>query len=326
LKIAQVVYTGFGGLGSVAFSLVDADVDRRHQWIIGFIGNVPIDVAYPVRCVASKVGWEEFRSTGGRPFRAWLALTRWLAQERPDAVILHSINSILPCRLCAWWRGVLLIAVEHTPNGVKTRSEWAFSRLAMVLADRVVLLTPEYQDELARAHGWLFRPSKVSIIANGIDTALFRPSVRSMGESARVRLGMAARFSLSKGQELLVEMITILKKKRPAIKWELSLAGSGEKFDSVKILISMLGLEDEVLLEGVLDEPSVSRWLQGLDLYVRASHGETLSTSLLQAMATGRLSTERSPNIRRVGTCAVGRWSPERPSRPTRPPGGGGKI
>ena len=36
MKIAQITYSGFGGLGSVVFSLIFADEGNNNDWIIGF--------------------------------------------------------------------------------------------------------------------------------------------------------------------------------------------------------------------------------------------------------------------------------------------------
>jgi len=288
MKIAQIVYTGFGGLGSVAFSLIEADTRQQHDWIVGFIGDIGIDSSYPKRCAANAVAWKEFRTIRGRPFRAWWRLMSWLRAEQPDAVILHSINSILPCRWHSWRSKTPLIAVEHTPNALKPRSTRLASVLSMLLADRVVLLTREYETELASSFGVLFQPRKVTIIPNGIDTSVFRPSsTLATGRSSTFRLGMAARFSFSKKQDLLVRMMVELLRKRPEVEWSLELAGDGEEFDNVRELIGALGLDEQVKLVGLLDEAAIGGWLRGLDTYVHASAGETLSTSLLQAMATG---------------------------------------
>jgi glycosyltransferase involved in cell wall biosynthesis len=262
-------------------------VAREHEWRIGFIGDLPIDPSYPRRCAEHGVVWEAFRSTPGRPYRAWLALARWLARMQPDAILLHSINSVLPARLVAWWRRIPLVAVEHTPNAVKSRSEWAASRLAMLLADRVVLLTPEYRDELGRAHGRLFRPAKVAIVPNGIDTDRFCPAAAPASGAMAVRLGMAARFSFSKRQDLLVAVLRRLVDRRPDIEWHLALAGDGDRMAAVQRLAADHRLAGAVRFAGLLPEGMVADWLRELDIYVHASEGETLSTSLLQAMATG---------------------------------------
>lgn len=223
----------------------------------------------------------------GRPYSAWRRLARWLDRQRPDVVLLHSINSILPCRWYAWRRRALLVAVEHTPNAVKSRTEWIASRLSMLLADKVVVLTPEYHRELAEAHGCLFRKHKVVVIPNGIDATVFHPAAGLAEEPAVMRLGMAARFSFSKRQDILVGMMSILKRERPNIKWHLSLAGDGDRFEEVKNQIAILGLRDVVTLEGRLAQEELASWMRRLDIYVHASDGETLSTALLQAMATG---------------------------------------
>jgi glycosyltransferase involved in cell wall biosynthesis len=271
----------------VAFSLVAADVGREHEWRIGFIGDLPIDPSYPRRCAEYGVAWEAFRSTPGRPYWAWAALARWLARMEPDAILLHSINSVLPARLVAWWRRIPLVAVEHTPNAVKSHSEWAASRLAMLLADRVVLLTPEYRDELARAHGRLFRPAKVVIVSNGMDTERFRPGAAPASGAMAIRLGMAARFSFSKRQDLLVAVLRRLVDRRPDIEWRLCFAGDGDRLAAVQRLAADHQLAGAVRFAGLLPEGMVADWLRELDIYVHASDGETLSTSLLQAMATG---------------------------------------
>lgn len=288
MRIAQITYSGFGGLGSVVFSLIAADAARNHHWSLGFIGDQPLDASYPPRCEEHGVVYEAFRSTPGRPYRAWLALARWLGVVRPDAVICHSINSILACRWYAWRHGTRLVSVEHTPNQVKTRSEWAASRLSMLLADRIIVLTEGYCEELRRAHGWLFRSSKVTVIPNGIDTTAFSPTAVPRAAATTVlRLGMAARFSFSKRQDMLVAVLERLEELRPELSVELTLAGDGGELERVKTLAAASPVASRIRFEGLLNENDIAPWLRELDLYVHVTDGETLSTSLLQAMATG---------------------------------------
>ncbi|RWP10328.1 MAG: glycosyltransferase family 1 protein [Mesorhizobium sp.] len=287
MKIAQVFYTGFGGTGSVAFSLISADRERSQDWLIGFVGDQPLDPSYPDRCMRHNVQWAEFRSSARGPYLAWLRLALWLSKKKPKVVLLHSINSIVVCRVFGWLYGAKVVAVEHTPNAVKSRAVWLASRLSMLLADRIVVLTAEYRNELAKAHGSLFRPHKVSIIPNGIDTDSFFPATRMSSKQGTIRIGMAARFAWSKRQDLLIDMIAELRSRKPEVHWSLSLAGDGETFDRIRDKTKARGLENVVKLEGRMPETQVASWLRELDFYVHASEGETLSTSLLQAMATG---------------------------------------
>lgn len=288
MKISQIAYSGFGGLGSVVFSLISAGQSHEHDWSIGFIGDVPLDASYPDMCDKHQVEYAAFRSTPGKPYRAWVALARWLDTVKPDVVICHSINSILACRWYASRHCARLIAVEHTPNQVKSRSERAASLVSMLVADRVVVLTEEYREELRKAHGWLYRPEKVRVIPNGIDTSLFSPSLARLQTTDRpIRLGMAARFSFSKRQDLLVDVMSKLANLRPDLSFELRFAGNGEDLNRVKALASSSSVAPHIHFDGLLTEQQVADWLRGLDVYVHATDGETLSTSLLQAMATG---------------------------------------
>lgn len=288
MKICQITYAGFGGLGSVVFSLIAADSKRSYQWSIGFIGDLPLDGSYPPRCAQYGAISASFRSISGKPYRAWLDLARWLWHTKPDAIICHSINSILACRWYAWWSGAKLIAVEHTPNQVKTRNEWIFSRLSMLLADRVVVLTDEYRAELYRVQDWLYRDSKISVIPNGIDAECFQPRSNSVVRDVDViKLGMSARFSSSKRQDLLVAVMAKVSEIRPELNIELFFAGDGDEMLRVQRLAADSLSRASITFDGLLSEDEVAPWLRKLDIYVHATEGETLSTSLLQAMSTG---------------------------------------
>jgi glycosyltransferase involved in cell wall biosynthesis len=283
--IAQIAYTGFGGLGSVIFSLVGADTLQSRRWVIGFIGDQPLAPDYRSRCEAAHIRHEAFRTVQGKPYAAWIRLAGWLRQTRPDVVICHSITAVLPCRWYAWLYRARLVVVEHTPNEVKTRREWAASRLAMLVADVVVVLTREYREQLAGAQGMLFRPGKVRIIPNGIDTrAFYARSDRAAANG--LRLGMAARFSFTKRQDLLIEVMERIRERRPGLDVVLCLAGDGAEFERVRRRALGSPAAAAIQFEGLLPEHAVAPWLRSLDIYVHATDGETLSTSLLQAMAT----------------------------------------
>lgn len=286
--VVNVVYTGSGGLGNVAMSMLSAEGTQPVRWGLAFIGDMPLAEEYRRFCTAMRVEYAVFRQRHRRPYGAWLALVRWLDRLQPRAIVCHSITAVLPC----WWHarryGVPLVAVEHTSNQVKSRTERAGSRLAMAVADRVVLLTNEYRHELKAAHGLLFRDRKVRIIPNGIDVERFRPASRPpLALLPLVRLGMAARFSFSKRQDLLVEMLEQLQMIARDVRFELHLAGDGAELERVRARAKRSTVAAQVHFAGLLDEAEVAEWLRSLDLYVHASEGETLSTSLLQAMATG---------------------------------------
>ncbi|MCP4451388.1 MAG: glycosyltransferase family 4 protein, partial [Planctomycetes bacterium] len=171
----------------------------------------------------------------GRAWRSWSNVFKQLTRIRPDAIILHSVKTILPCWLYARRRGIRLIAVEHQSNALKERSEWVVSRLLMILAAEVVVLTPDYQQELEYRLGTTFRTAKTHTIPNGIDVSLFSPrSEARLGRRGIVVIGMAARFSSKKRQGALVEALNILRSSHSQIDWRLSLAGDGETLGDIR--------------------------------------------------------------------------------------------
>ena len=102
MKLTQITYSGFGGLGSVVFSLIEADQDKKYRWQLGFIGDQELDASYLGRCEKHELEYAAFRTKTGRPYCAWIALARWLGKVRPDVVICHSGTSILACKWYAW--------------------------------------------------------------------------------------------------------------------------------------------------------------------------------------------------------------------------------
>lgn len=285
MKVAQILYSGLGGHGSVAFSLVDAASSPWNHGMV-FVGIEPVLGEYEERCREREIPWRQIRTRPGRAVAAWPSLLAALRQLAPDVIILHSVKTIVPCALYARSRGIPLVAVEHQPNALKKRSEWWVGRALMRWADAVVVLTPEYQAELSKGLRGAFRERKVRLIPNGIDTSFFCPRTDSRQNGPK-KIGMAARFSETKRQDLLVGALKPLLLRDGPESWALSLAGDGPTRPSVERLVGELGLTGSVETPGFLRGEKLRDWFQGLDFYAHATEGETLSTSLLQAMATG---------------------------------------
>lgn len=287
-RIAQLLYSGLGGHGGVAFGLTDADLSDNWEWTLGFLGIEPLLPDFASRCTFQKIDYRYIKAVPRRPWRSYRPVYRWLRDIRPDIIVLHSLSAILPVRIYSWLNRVPLIAVEHQNNELKSRQEWLFSWLAMQTADAVVLLTARYREELIERFGKLFRPRKVRLIANGIDTSSFGGgSPLSDQSKSIVKIGMAARFSAIKRFDVLIDMLRILQIRRADIDWRLSFAGSGERWHEVHELAERGGISAGLTFEGMLSGAALADWYRGLDIYCHASDGETLSVSILQAMAAG---------------------------------------
>ena len=288
MKVAQILYSGVGGHGSVAFSLIDADRNSEWQSSMAFLGVESLSGSYVKQCTEKHIDYEYIAATKGKPWKSWQKLFEWLSFKEPDAIVLHSTNAILPCWFYTKIKNIPLITVEHTPNVIKRKSEWIASWLAMRLTDTMILLTVEYEKELRKHLGWFYLENKIHIIPNGINTDYFVSAGSILLATSNViRLGMAARFSSKKRQDILIEMMVLLKEQAKGVKYHLSLAGDGETWDVLHKKVKELGLEESISFTGYLGEEDLLKWFQSIDIYLHGSEGETLSTSLLQALSMG---------------------------------------
>jgi glycosyltransferase involved in cell wall biosynthesis len=292
VKVVEILYSGLGGHGSVAFSLAHvAAAAGRWRPAMLFMGIEPTLPAYHSACAAA--GYPEARvlTRPGRQWASWPALFRALHTMRPDAIVLHSVKAIIPAALYAWWRSIPLIAVEHQPNALKSRAEWWASSWLQRFAGAIVVLTEDYRSMLRARLGRHWREDKVHLVPNGIDTALFSPlppagsTAASRAASGGRVIGMAARMTTMKRQDLLIDALAALR--ADGDDWRLSLAGDGETVADLRARASALGLGDAVEFTGYLGVSELVGWFRRIDLYAHASNGETLSTSLLQALAMG---------------------------------------
>lgn len=205
----------------------------------------------------------------------------------PDAIILHSVKAFVPCAIYSRLHHVPLLTVEHQANSLKSPFEWWISRMLMRYADAVIVLTPEYRLELQQRLSAHWCDSKVHVIPNGIDTNAYRPNQARKATSSRRVIGMASRMTGIKRQDLLIDAMAILCAEDGHDSWRLSLAGDGDTRQALCARVNALQLSDVVSFPGYLGEDALHEWFAHLDIYAHASSGETLSTSLLQALAMG---------------------------------------
>ena len=285
-RVVQVLYSGLGGHFAVAMPLIEgggSDDPWEHHLI--FYGIEPVAPGYVEVCNRLGIAYSHVRAQPGRPWASWPALMRALRKAKPDAVVLHSIKTVLPARMAT--RGCPLIAVEHQPNALKSRAEWGASIAAQYVSDHVVTLSQDYHTTLRRKLGLLFRPAHTAMVPTGIDTesAMAHPSATR--PDGPVRIGMAARFSPTKAQDVLVAALAHLSARDPDRHWQLSLAGDGTCLAAVEDAVRTANLQDKVEFLGYVPPDQLMTWFHTLDVYAHASDGETLSTSLLQVMAAG---------------------------------------
>ena len=284
--VCQILFSGLGGHASVAFSLLDAlPVSERKKHHLIFFGTEPVKAEYEHRCKKLGISYDAILKDEKIPVKAWQSVIRALKHQRPATIWLHSTNLIFPVKYYARRYGAKLIAVEHTSNQVKRPVEMMCSRFCMRWADKVVALTETYRQELAQILGPKYIDYKTIIIGNGINISEFSPKDFNAMSRKEFKLGMAARFTDIRLQNFLIAAFDQIAHLLPDA--TLTLAGDGETRKASIEYASKLANANKIHFPGNLNENEIIEFYQSLDLYVHASLGETMSTSLMQAMACG---------------------------------------
>lgn len=280
-RLCQVLYSGLGGHGSVVFSLISADAQREFEHLLLFYGIEPTRDAYLELAEKYGVSTATVLKNRGLDLKSWRKVYRQLYSDKPAVILLHSTNLILPVARYCRKHEVKLVVVEHTPDAMKRRIEHQFSRWSARHAHCVVALSDDYKQQYIARYGSRFA-EKLTVINNGIDVEVYHP-VQQPENDNRTIISMIGRFSAQKDQLTLIKAIQLLND--PSLM--LVLAGSGDQLAMCEAYVAENGLTDQVQFPGLLNEEELIALLHQTAVYVHSSLGETMPTSIMQAMSCG---------------------------------------
>jgi glycosyltransferase involved in cell wall biosynthesis len=251
-----------------------------------FFGIEEVRPEYEQKCQELGIAHKSIVKQPGLDLDSWRHVWHELKGINPDILVLHSM-SLVPVAL-AYERlsTSRVLYVDHQSNAVKKRREWVMTTMASLLGHRLVLLSDVFSYELKSKLGPLFREEKAFVIGNGIDVDRFSPEGSLRGGS-EITISMQSRFSDTKDHATLVRAFAKLVNLRPDRHLKLVLAGDGMTRESVQELVEELCLSSLVEMPGMLSERELIDCLRTTDIYVHSSLGETMSTSVMQAMSTG---------------------------------------
>lgn len=288
MKIVHILYSGLGGHSSVTFSLVEADQRKTNQHILIFYGIEALPPGSIEKCNQLGIAYYFVKKEQGLDIGSYKVIIRTLKTVRPDVILLNSVNLILPVYYYRLFHKTKIISIEHEPNHLKGKKDWLWSFLLVPLSKNVVYLTGLYYEQMKQKLGLLFSQRKITVINNGINIGLFKPAIHATNEPV-FRIGMLARLSGTKDHATLIKAFALLLQKNTTGKdLVLEIAGEGEKQEGLKALVTGLGIDNKVHFVGMIPERAAADFLNALDLYVHASLGETMSTSIMQAMACAK--------------------------------------
>ena len=218
---------------------------------------------------------------------AMLRLPELMREIRPDHVLAHF-------SVPAGWVAQRIKAVHGTPYSVVLHGSdvpgYQPGRFGLIYpflgclvrtiwkrAHHVIAVSDELRDLALTA--W---PSgDISIVRNGVDTDLFRPSERA-AVSGCCRMICTAQLIERKGIQHLISAVGQQK-----AQCQLDIYGTGPYRPVLVAQVQEAGLSDTIHFHGVVDRDALVAALQRADLFILPSLQEGLPLALLEAMACG---------------------------------------
>jgi len=275
-KIVQTLYSGLGGHANVVFSLLETKFNHEYINTLVFFG---VDKVIPGHIDNSKQLSIKTYSLIKKPkqyIKAFKSFKKILNKEQPKFIMIHNSELLIPALRFKKKHDSKVIYIEHEPTHTKTIFENYLTKKALKKSDAVICLNNIYKNELLK---FKTIKSKVIVIPNGINITKFKKK----GERKNItHIGMAARMTNTKDHKNLILAFSKLKIDNLI----LTLAGIGNLEQDLKEYAKSLGISNSIKFLGLLNEEEMITFYQSIDLYVHATYSETLSTSILQAMAT----------------------------------------
>jgi glycosyltransferase involved in cell wall biosynthesis len=276
--MVHILYAGLGGHGNVFRNFVQADVDGKYAYKALFYGIEPLRNEYRDFVMQHEIPYLYVSKNKGLDLYFFKKIYDALSKLQPQIVFLHGSYLIIPVLAYAKKHNATVIVRETQANQLKTKTERILLRWALLHAHHVVFLTPEFKREVLEKYTARCR---VSVIPNGLNISLFTP--KAIHEKV-VKLVMVSRIVPIKDHITLLQAFKRLKEMHPHL--TLTVAGDGTALPELKRWVDKENLHD-VHFPGAVDTSAVVCLLGHADIYVHSTLGETMSTSLMQAMAAG---------------------------------------
>jgi glycosyltransferase involved in cell wall biosynthesis len=288
MKILHVLYSGLGGHGNVFFSMVNADLKKEFEYEALFNGIEDIREEYIERCCKNNISFSFIKKKAGRHLFFFYKIFKAVKKSDAHIIFIHGGVQLPPVWLAkiTSFKKRSIIVRETQAIHLKSPREKLALEIAMKLADKVVFLSENYRLQTHQYLGKKYNDSIVCVIPNGIDLNTFCP-LKNKSDGI-VKLGMQSRIVSIKDHDTLIKAFALLQKKYPLQTFKLYIAGDGEGRPKLENKVLAAKLEGSIIFEGILAEKDLPAFLQKLDVYIHASFGETMSTSIMQAMACGK--------------------------------------
>ena len=215
--------------------------------------------------------------------RIW-TIHRTLIQKQPDILLCFMAENNVIGTIAGRLSGVPVVISEriHPQFHTLSKKSQMARRLVYPFATRLVVQTRDIA-EWCLCHLKL----RAEVMANPIDLEslkLIPERARTVQEREQKIIVSVGRLDPQKGFDLLIKAFAQVSSAAP--EWQLYILGQGAEHDALMAQINRLGMEQRIILNGVVSDPQ--SWIKMSDLFVLASRYEGFPNVLLEAMACGR--------------------------------------
>ncbi|PID43518.1 MAG: sugar transferase [Proteobacteria bacterium] len=288
----------------IAHVLHRFDVGGLENGVVNLINTIPEDrFAHAILCMEGynpefcgrlnkKVDVISVDKKRGKDPGVYFRLYREFKRLQPD--IVHTRNlSAIEAQLPAFLAGVdYRIHGEHgwdiyDPKG-DVRKYQIIRKVFGLLVHRFIPLSSELEDYLVERVGISKR--KITRICNGVDLTRFQNSIPETPGDWPFKgddfvFGCVGRLEIIKGHIDLLRAFHIASLKEPSLPMRLCLVGEGSQRKVLEKFIVENNLSATVYLAG--NRNTIPAYLKQFGCFVLPSHGEGISNTILEAMASG---------------------------------------
>jgi glycosyltransferase involved in cell wall biosynthesis len=291
MRVAHVLYSGLGGHSAVLFSLLEAEFLKKDTNYIIFAGVEEPPIENLINCRKLKIDYIFIRKSPGKNYFGFLyQILKKLVNLKIDNLFIHGLSVILiiPIFKLMYFKKKTFVLVRDTQaNKLKSSKEWILLALSNIFADKIVYLTKEATILPSQKLLWFYQKEKVNIIGNGLNLEFYSPLNTERTSKNIINIGMQSRMQTNKDHVTLIKSFDLLCKHSPSQNFHLHLAGEGETRNSIEELVNRFDLSSKVTFYGILNNEEILYFLRKLDIYIHCTHGETMSTAIMQALSCG---------------------------------------
>lgn len=249
-------------------------------------------------------------------------LADFMRRVRPDVVNPHLFRSVVVAApLARWLRVPAVVETYHGREAWRQgpiRGSFLPDRLVARCLDRAIAVSDAARDFLVGVKG--YPPSKVVVVPNGRDLAMFAPgrdrdrARKELGLDAHTPVvGVVGRLEAQKGHTYLLQAWPAIAREFPDAR--LLVVGDGSRRPALEAEARRLGVDGAVIFTGFRGD--VPRLLDAADIVALPSLHEGMPLTAIEGAAMGRpvvaTAVDGTPEVVRDGV--TGRLVPPRDPR-----------